>query len=68
MSLRTRRANGRKSAARSRIEHVFARQKARTRMTVRTIGLARAQAAITLVDMVCNMTRWRWLHSRAAPA
>ena len=68
MPLRTRRANGRKSAARSRIEHVFAHQKARMRMTIRTIGLARARAAITLANMAYNMTRWRWLNGRAAPA
>ncbi len=68
MPLRTRRANGRKSALRSKVEHVFAHQKARMRVTIRTIGLARARAAITLANMAYNMTRWRWLDSRAAPA
>ena len=37
-----RRANGRKSAVRSRIEHVFAEQKDRMGLFIRTIGLARA--------------------------
>jgi hypothetical protein len=64
----TRRANARRSGVRSRIEHVFAHQKARMRMTIRTIGLARARAAITLANMAYNMTRWRWLNGRAASA
>ena len=68
MPLRTRRANGRKSALRSKVEHVFAHQKARMRVTIRTIGIARARAAITLANMAYNMTRWRWLNGRAAPA
>ena len=67
MPKRTRRANAAKSALRSRVEHVFAHQKARMRVTIRTIGLARARAAITLADMAYNMTRWRWLNGRAAP-
>ena len=53
---------------RAKVEHVFAQQKARMGMTIRTIGLARAQAAITLANMAYNMTRWRWLNGRAAPA
>jgi transposase, IS5 family len=68
MPKRTRRANAAKSVVRSKVEHVFARQKARMGMTIRTIGLARARAAITLANIACNMTRWRWLDSRAAPA
>ena len=38
------------------------------RLTIRTIGLARARAAITLANMAYNMNRWRWLDSRAATA
>ena len=64
----TRRANAVKSAVRSKVEHVCAQQKARMRMTIRTIGLARARAAITLANMVYNVTRWRWLDSRTASA
>ena len=64
----TRRANARRSAIRSRIEHVFAHQKARMSLTIRTIGLARARAAITLANMAYDRTRWRWLNGRAAPA
>ena len=81
MPKRTRRANAAKSALRSRIEPVFAHQKARMRMTGRTIGphhraapsgrtieIARARAAITLANRVHTTTRWRWLNSRAASA
>ena len=64
MPKRTRRANAAKSAVCSKVEHIFAQQKARMGMTIRTIGLKRAQAAIRLA----NMTRWRWLNSRTAPA
>ena len=68
MPKRTRRANAVRSAVRSKVEHVFAQQKARMRLTIRTIGIARAEAAITLANMAYNMTRWRWLNTRAAPA
>ncbi len=37
-------------------------------MVVRTIGIARAKATLTLANMAYNMTRWRWLDSRTAPA
>ncbi|MBB1492706.1 transposase [Paracoccus sp. MC1854] len=68
MSKRTSRANAAKSALRSKVEHVFGHQKARMRLTIRTIGIARAEAAITLANMAYNMTRWRWLNGRAASA
>ena len=67
MPNRTRRANAAKSAVRSKVEHVFAHQKARMGMAIRTIGLKRARAAITLANMAFNMTRWRWLNGRPAP-
>ena len=68
MPKRTRRANAAKSAVRSKVEHVFAHQKARRGMTIRTTGLARARATITLTNLVYNITRWRWLDSRPALA
>jgi hypothetical protein len=37
-------------------------------LVIRTIGLARASATITLVNMAYNMKRWCWLDSRTAPA
>ena len=63
MPLRTRHANARRSAMRAKVEHVFARQKARMGLTIRTIGIARARAAVTIANMAFNMTRWRWLDS-----
>ena len=62
------RANAQKSAVRSKVEHVFAQQKARMGLFVRAIGLARATATITLVNMAYNMQRWCWLNSRQATA
>jgi IS5 family transposase len=35
---------------------------------IRTIGIARAEAAITLANMAYNMKRWCWLDGRRAPA
>ena len=58
------RSNALKSAVRSKVEHVFAQQKARMRLSVRTIGIARATATIILVNMAYNMRRWCWLEAR----
>ena len=68
MPQRMSRANGRKSVVRSKVEHVFAQQKSRMGLTIRTIGLARAKATITLANIAYNMTRLRWLQSRTLPA
>jgi IS5 family transposase len=67
MPERTRRANARKSAVRSRIEHVFAEQKSRMGLFVRTIGIARARVKIGLANLAFNMKRLIWLE-RVAPA
>jgi hypothetical protein len=55
MPERTRIANARKSVIRSRVEHVFAEQKARIGLFVRSIGLARATTRIGLVNLVFNV-------------
>ena len=68
MPERTRRANARKSAVRSKVEHVFAHQKGLMRMTVRTIGIARAKVKIGLANLAYNMRRLVWLSSRTASA
>lgn len=62
------RANANKSRIRVRVEHVFAEQKDRMGLFIRTIGIARAEAAITLANMAYNMKRWCWLEGRIAPA
>jgi len=65
---RTARANARKSAIRARVEHPFAHQKGPMGLVIRTIGIARARATVTLANMAYNMKRWRWLDSRTALA
>ena len=67
MPTRTARANAGKSAVRARIEHVFARQKDQMGMFIRTIGLARAEAKITLANLAYNIDRLIF-HERRATA
>jgi transposase, IS5 family len=67
MAERTRRANARKSGVRSRVEHVFAEQKGRMGLFVRTIGIGRARVKIGLTNLAYNIRRLIWLE-RAAPA
>jgi transposase, IS5 family len=57
MSAATSRANGKKSSIRARVEHVFAHQKIRYGLFIRTIGLARAEAKLTLANIAYNMDR-----------
>jgi len=57
MSERTSRANAKRSAVRARVEHVFAHQKNRYGLFIRTIGLARAEAKLTLANLVYNFDR-----------
>lgn len=68
MPRRTRRANAAKSAVRSAVEHVFARQKGPMALVVRTIGIARARVKIGLANLAYNMRRLVWLSGRSAPA
>ena len=62
-----RRANNAKSRIRSRIEHVFAEQKERMDLFIRTIGIARATIKIGLANLVYNIKRLIFLR-RAAVA
>ena len=48
MPERTARANAAKSKIRARVEHVFARQKDQMGLFIRTIGIKRAEAKITV--------------------
>ncbi len=66
MPRHTARANGRKSTVRSKVEHVFARQKGAIGLMVRTIGLARARVKIGLANLVYNMKRLVWLRAQSA--
>ena len=61
MPRRTAQANARKSAVRSAVEPVFARQKGPMGLFIRTIGLARATTKIGLANLLYNMQRMVWL-------
>ncbi|WP_408902480.1 IS5 family transposase [Teichococcus vastitatis] len=60
-------ANASRARIRSGIEHVFAAQKHRMALFVRTIGLARAQVKIGIANSAYNFTRLAWLSARVAP-
>ena len=64
----TARANARKSAVRAHVEHVFAQQKDRMGLFVRTIGLERAAAKIGLANLAYNFQRLIFHERRAAMA
>ncbi len=51
------RANANKSAIRATVEHVFAHQKNRFGLFIRTIGIARAEAKLTLANIAYNFDR-----------
>jgi IS5 family transposase len=61
-------ANAARARIRSGVEHVFAAQKHRMALFVRTIGLARAQVKIGMANLAHNFSRLAWLSTRTAPA
>ena len=61
-----RRANALKSTVRSRVEHVFAVQKDKMDLFVRTVGLARATTKIGMANLVYNLKRLVFLQRLAA--
>ena len=62
----TARANARKSSIRARVEHVFAHQKNKFGLFIRTIGIKRAEAKLTLANIAYNMDRLVFHERRAA--
>jgi transposase, IS5 family len=68
MPKHTARANARKSTVRASVEHVFAQQKARMNLAIRSIGIKRAEATIIMANIAYNLGRWRWWEIRATPA
>lgn len=66
MPAHIRRGNATKSKVRARIEHVFAQQKNRMSLFVRTIGLARAKVKIGMANLTYNMQRLIWLKRTAS--
>lgn len=61
-----RRGNATKSKVRARVEHVFAHQKAKMGLFIRTIGIARAETKITLANLAFNIHRLIFHERRAA--
>ena len=57
----TRRANALKSRVRSGVEHVFAVQKDKMDLFIRTVGIARARMKIGMANMVYNLKRLVYL-------
>ncbi|MDY8110327.1 transposase [Fulvimarina sp. 2208YS6-2-32] len=68
MSERTSHANGRRSMIRSKVEHVFARQKGPMAAFIRTIGIVRAETKIGMVNLAYNLSRFVWHQGRGASA
>ncbi|MCB1441073.1 MAG: transposase [Nitratireductor sp.] len=68
MSEATSRANGRRSKVRAFVEHVFAHQKNRFGLFIRTIGIERARVKIGMANIAYNLTRYVWHQGRSAPA
>lgn len=62
-----RQANAKKSSVRARVEHVFAHQKNRFGLFIRTIGLARAEAKLTLANLAYNFNRLIFHEQRRTP-
>ena len=61
----TRQANNAKSKIRARVEHVFAEQKDRMGLFIRTIGIARATTKIGIANLVYNVKRFIFLRKIA---
>lgn len=62
------RANAARSGPRSSIEHVFADQKHRMGLFVRTIGIARARTKIGMANIAHNMRRYMFWETKEAAA
>ena len=62
------RGNASRARVRVVIEHVFAAQKCRLGLVIRSIGLARATTRLGLANLVTNMRRLVWLEARTALA
>ena len=60
-----RRGNATKSKVRARVEHVFAHQKAKMGLFIRNLGIACAEAKITLANLAFNMQRLVFHETRA---
>jgi transposase, IS5 family len=61
-------ANGRRSKIRSAVEHVFARQKDKMKLFIRTIGIGRARVKIGMANIAYNMLRYVFHEGKRATA
>ena len=61
MPVHTKRSNAGKSVIRSPVEHVFADQKSRMGLFVRTVDIKRAEMKIGLANLVYNIRRYLYL-------
>jgi len=68
MSQAMSRANNRRSKVRSAVEHVFARQKDKMKLFIRTIGISRAKVKIGMANIAYNMLRYVWLTGKPQTA
>ncbi|MGK2923657.1 MAG: IS5 family transposase [Methyloceanibacter sp.] len=68
MSEPRRRANAARSRERSGVEHIFADQKHRMALFIRSIGLARARTRIGLANIAYNLRRYLFWENKAAAA
>ena len=68
MAPNVRRGNAKRAKVRVHVEHVFAVQKRRLGLVIRTVGKARAAAKVGLANLVTNMLRLAWFETRPAPA
>jgi transposase, IS5 family len=62
------RGNASRARVRSRVEHVFAAQKCRLGLVIRTVGMVRARVKIGLANLAYNLTRLARLNERTVPA
>jgi IS5 family transposase len=62
------RGNATRARVKLRVEHVFAAQKCRLRLVIRTVGVGRGRAKIGLANLAYNFTRLAWLNGRTGPA
>ena len=66
MARNVRRGNAKRAKARVAIEHVFAVQKTRLKLIIRSVGQVRAAARLGLANLVTNLLRLTWRETRAA--
>jgi IS5 family transposase len=68
MPSRIARGNATRARVRVAIEHVFAAQKCRLGLVIRSVGRARATARLGLANLVTNLCRLAWFETRPQPA